>query len=76
MAEERLVISFAPKSPILNVLKKIGEFFPGPSKTTRAYQHAEADIVQMIEASGFAVDRAAMISAPFYFVRLLEAKKA
>jgi magnesium-protoporphyrin O-methyltransferase len=75
MAEERLVISFAPKSPILNVLKKIGEFFPGPSKTTRAYQHAEADIVQMIEASGFAVDRAAMISAPFYFVRLLEAKK-
>jgi magnesium-protoporphyrin O-methyltransferase len=28
MAEERLVISFAPKSPILNVLKKIGDFFP------------------------------------------------
>jgi magnesium-protoporphyrin O-methyltransferase len=75
MAEERLVISFAPKSPILNVLKKIGEFFPGPSKTTRAYQHAETDIVKMIEASGFTVDRAEMISAPFYFVRLLEAKK-
>jgi hypothetical protein len=29
----------------------------------------------MIEASGFTVDRAEMISAPFYFVRLLEAKK-
>lgn len=75
MAEERLVISFAPKSPILNVLKKIGEFFPGPSKTTRAYQHAEADIVKMLEASGFAVKRAEMISAPFYFVRLLDARK-
>ena len=41
MAESRLILSFAPKTIGLTVLKKIGELFPGPSKTTRAYQHRE-----------------------------------
>ena len=39
LAKSRLVLSFAPKTLGLTMLKKIGEFFPGPSKTTRAYQH-------------------------------------
>lgn len=39
LAESRVILSFAPKTLALSVLKKIGELFPGPSKTTRAYQH-------------------------------------
>mmetsp|Transcript_1035 Transcript_1035/g.2389 ORF Transcript_1035/g.2389 Transcript_1035/m.2389 type:complete len:96 (-) Transcript_1035:8-295(-) len=35
------IISFAPKTFLLSLLKKVGEFFPGPSKATRAYLHAE-----------------------------------
>lgn len=32
LAEERIVISFAPYTPYYAVLKRIGELFPGPSK--------------------------------------------
>jgi magnesium-protoporphyrin O-methyltransferase len=73
LAESRLILSFAPKTLALTLLKKIGEFFPGPSKTTRAYQHKEAEIVKMLEDNGFSINRQAMISTRFYFARLLEA---
>ena len=32
LTEERLIISFAPYTPWLGILKRIGELFPGPSK--------------------------------------------
>jgi magnesium-protoporphyrin O-methyltransferase len=73
LAESRLVLSFAPKTFLLTILKKIGEFFPGPSKTTRAYQHREADILQILQDNGFQVQRNAMTSTRFYFSRMLEA---
>ncbi|GAB4304358.1 MAG: magnesium protoporphyrin IX methyltransferase [Oscillatoriaceae cyanobacterium] len=75
LAESRLILSFAPKTLALTVLKKIGELFPGPSKTTRAYQHREADIIKMIESNGFTIKRQAMTSTRFYYSRLLEATR-
>ena len=42
LAESRLILSFAPKTVFYTILKKIGDFFPGPSKATRAYLHSEA----------------------------------
>ncbi|UZQ53805.1 magnesium protoporphyrin IX methyltransferase [Trichothermofontia sichuanensis B231] len=76
LAESRLIFSFAPKTFWLSILKKVGEFFPGPSKTTRAYQHNEADIVRELAARGWRVERNAMIQTRFYFSRLLEAVRA
>ncbi|NJR52139.1 MAG: magnesium protoporphyrin IX methyltransferase [Leptolyngbyaceae cyanobacterium CSU_1_3] len=73
LANDRLILSFAPKTFLLTILKRIGEFFPGPSKTTRAYQHPEAGIVQVLERSGFKIQRTAMTSTRFYFSRILEA---
>jgi magnesium-protoporphyrin O-methyltransferase len=32
LAEQRLIVSFAPKTLAYLVLKRIGELFPGPSK--------------------------------------------
>jgi magnesium-protoporphyrin O-methyltransferase len=75
MAESRLIISFAPKTFLLSILKKIGEFFPGPSKTTRAYQHKEADIIKILQNKGFSIQRNGMTSTRFYFSRILEAKR-
>ncbi len=75
LVESRLILSFAPKTLPLTILKKIGEFFPGPSKTTRAYLHREADIVKILEDNGFSVSRQAMTSTRFYFSRLLEATR-
>ncbi|EGJ29717.1 MULTISPECIES: magnesium protoporphyrin IX methyltransferase [Moorena] len=73
LAESRLILSFAPKTLLLTALKKIGEFFPGPSKTTRAYQHREADIVNILVNNGFSIQRQEMTSTRFYYSRLLEA---
>lgn len=76
LAESRLVLSFAPKTLCLTLLKKIGEFFPGPSKTTRAYQHQEKIIIATLEELGFVIQRKAMTSTRFYYSRLLEAVRA
>lgn len=75
LAESRLIISFAPKTFLLSILKKIGEFFPGPSKTTRAYQHKEADILKILQNNGFSRQRKGMTSTRFYFSRILEATR-
>lgn len=76
LAESRLILSFAPKTCFLTILKKIGEFFPGPSKTTRAYQHKEKDIIKILEDNGFTIKRQGMTSTRFYFSRILEAVKS
>ena len=76
LAESRLIVSFAPKTYVLSILKKIGEFFPGPSKTTRAYQHKEKDIVAILEENGFKIKRKGMTSVSFYYSKILEAVRA
>ena len=71
MAEKHLIVSFAPYTPLLAVLKKIGELFPGPSKTTRAYTLKEAGIVAAAAEAGFKPVRRSLNKAPFYFSRLM-----
>ncbi|MCU0526355.1 MAG: magnesium protoporphyrin IX methyltransferase [Elainella sp. Prado103] len=75
LSESRVVLSFAPKTCFYTLLKRIGDFFPGPSKATRAYLHREADIVKALEANGFQVQRNAMTKTRFYFSRLIEATR-
>jgi magnesium-protoporphyrin O-methyltransferase len=75
LAESRLVLSFAPKTLTYSLLKKIGDFFPGPSKATRAYLHRETDIVKALQANGWQIKRNAMTKTRFYFSRLLEATR-
>lgn len=75
LAESRLILSFAPKTLALTILKKIGSLFPGPSKTTRAYQHKEEDVIQILQNNGFTIQRKAMTSTRFYYSRILEATR-
>jgi magnesium-protoporphyrin O-methyltransferase len=75
LAESRIILSFAPKTFALSVLKKIGSFFPGASKATRAYLHRKADVVRILESNGFSVQRQSMTKTRFYFSQLLEATR-
>lgn len=75
LADSRIILSFAPKTAFYSALKKIGSFFPGPSKATRAYLHAEKDVVQILESLGWTIERKAMNKTQFYFSRLIEAVK-
>jgi magnesium-protoporphyrin O-methyltransferase len=72
-ADSRLILSFAPKTLFYTALKKIGDFFPGPSKATRAYLHNEAQVVAMLRSQGWQIQRNDMTKTRFYFSRLLEA---
>jgi len=76
LADQRLIISFAPKTLAYTILKRIGELFPGPSKATRAYLHAEADVEAAAAAVGWKVKRREMTATSFYFSRLLEFQRA
>jgi magnesium-protoporphyrin O-methyltransferase len=75
LADSRLILSFAPKTLAYSLLKKIGDFFPGPSKATRAYLHREKDVVKVLEAQGWKIQRQSMTKTSFYFSRLLEATR-
>ena len=75
LAEDRLIISFAPYTVQYAVLKRIGELFPGPSKATRASLHAESDVEATLKRCGFEVVKREMTATSFYFSRLLEAKR-
>jgi magnesium-protoporphyrin O-methyltransferase len=75
LAESRIILSFAPKTSALSLLKKIGVFFPGSSKATRAYLHPELAIVEILAKNGFQIQRDAMTKTSFYFSRLLEATR-
>ena len=76
MAERHLIVSFAPYTPLLALLKGIGQLFPGPSKTTRAYTLREDGIVAAAAATGFKPVHRSLNQAPFYFSRLLAFERA
>jgi len=75
LANNRLIISFAPKNLFYDLLKKIGSFFPGASKTTRAYLHQESQIKQHLQTLGFQIVRSEFISTQFYFATVFDAVK-
>ncbi len=73
LSRNRLMVSFAPYSLPLALLKAIGSVFPGASRATRAYTLKESGIVAAAAAAGFRpTGRRVFCSAPFYFSRLLE----
>ena len=75
LSEETLIVSFAPYTPLLALLKQIGQLFPGPSKTTRAYTLREKGIVRAAKDCGFTPVRKKLNKAPFYFSQLIEFRK-
>ena len=75
LSKEKLIVSFAPYTPILAVLKNIGKLFPGPSKTTRAYTLREKGIINAANEKGFTIVQKKLNQAPFYFSQLIEFEK-
>ena len=75
LAQTRLILSFAPKTFALGLLKKVGSFFPGASKATRAYLHPASEVIKILEKNGFTIQRQAMTKTRFYFSRLIEATR-
>ncbi|KAK7318340.1 hypothetical protein RJT34_03039 [Clitoria ternatea] len=73
LANNRLILSFAPKTFYYDLLKRVGELFPGPSKATRAYLHSEADVERALRNAGWKIRKRGLITTQFYFANLIEA---
>lgn len=73
LSKERVILSFAPKTWYYTLLKRFGELFPGPSKTTRAYLHEEEVVEDAFRKAGFKVTRKDLTATKFYFSRIFEA---
>ena len=73
LANKRLILSFAPKTFYYDLLKRVGELFPGPSKATRAYLHSEADVERALQKVGWTIRKRGLTTTQFYFARLIEA---
>ncbi|KAJ6386751.1 hypothetical protein OIU78_016646 [Salix suchowensis] len=69
LSENRLLLSFAPKTFYYDLLKRVGELFPGPSKATRAYLHAEADVERALKKVGWKIRKRGLITTQFYFCK-------
>ncbi|KAK4410704.1 Magnesium protoporphyrin IX methyltransferase, chloroplastic [Sesamum angolense] len=67
LAKDRLILSFAPKTFYYDLLKRVGELFPGPSKATRAYLHAEADVERALQKIGWKIRKRGLITAVLFF---------
>ncbi|KAK9120230.1 hypothetical protein Scep_018323 [Stephania cephalantha] len=76
LAEKRLILSFAPKTLYYDLLKRVGELFPGPSKATRAYLHSEADVEKALQKVGWRIRKRGLVTTQFYFAKLVEAVPA
>ncbi|KAE8123782.1 hypothetical protein FH972_018711 [Carpinus fangiana] len=76
LAEKRLILSFAPKTFYYDLLKRVGELFPGPSKATRAYLHSEADVERALQKVGWRIRKRGLVTTQFYFAKLVEAVPA
>ncbi|GJN01038.1 hypothetical protein PR202_ga18272 [Eleusine coracana subsp. coracana] len=74
LAEKRLLISFAPSTLYLDVLKRVGELFPGPSKATRAYLHPERVIEDALRDAGWRVANKGFISTQFLLRQALRGR--
>lgn len=75
LTHDRLIISFAPKNPFYEVLKKIGDSFSGANKATRAYLHSEKVFKKHLESLGFTILREEFVASQFYFARVYYAQR-
>mmetsp|Transcript_117784 Transcript_117784/g.229035 ORF Transcript_117784/g.229035 Transcript_117784/m.229035 type:complete len:360 (-) Transcript_117784:127-1206(-) len=75
LSSDKVILSFAPDTWYYKFLKRVGELFPGKSKTTRAYLHKEEVVEAALQKAGFEIERWEMTSTNFYFSRLFQAKR-
>lgn len=73
LTEEVLLFTYAPYSPFLAGLHRIGSFFPQGQRHTDIQMIPAATVVQTLADHGMRVRRSASIGRQFYHVTLVEA---
>jgi magnesium-protoporphyrin O-methyltransferase len=73
LSDEVLLLTYAPYSPLLAALHRVGSFFPQGQRHTDIQMIPATMVTQTLADHGMRVRRSADISQQFYHVALLEA---
>jgi magnesium-protoporphyrin O-methyltransferase len=71
----RLLFTYAPHSPLLAALHKVGGFFPHSQRRTEIQMIKEAVVQRTLGEAGLTMRRSRRISSGFYHVTLVEATR-
>jgi magnesium-protoporphyrin O-methyltransferase len=75
LTERRLLFTYAPYSPLLAALHRVGGMFPKGQRRTEIQMIREQEVHATLAAAGLRVQRAKPISHRFYHVTLVEAER-
>lgn len=76
LSADRLLFTFAPLSPLLAALHRVGGMFPHSQRRTDIQMIPERLVLATLKASGMEVRRSRRVSSGFYHVTLVEAVRA
>lgn len=75
LCRETLLMTYAPHSPLLAAMHRIGGYFPKNHRRTEIQMIRDRDVQRVLKACGLQIRRTARISKGFYHVTLLEASR-
>jgi magnesium-protoporphyrin O-methyltransferase len=75
LAEQRLFFTYAPYSPLLAALHRIGGMFPSGQRRTEIQMIPETVVRSTLAAAGLEIQRVAAVRHRFYHVTLVEAAR-
>ncbi|MCU0491695.1 MAG: magnesium protoporphyrin IX methyltransferase [Chloroflexaceae bacterium] len=73
--DDTLLLTYAPYSPLLATLHRIGGYFPKSQRRTEIQMIRDAQVHATLRAAGMTITRQARISKGFYHVALVEASR-
>lgn len=75
LATDSLLFTYAPSTPLLAALHRLGGFFPRSQRRTEIQMIPARLVEQTLAAAGFATVRSQRVSSGFYHVTLVQARR-
>ncbi|WP_322511909.1 magnesium protoporphyrin IX methyltransferase [Chloroflexus sp.] len=76
LAEQTLLLTYAPYSSLLAALHRIGGWFPHSQRRTEIQMIRDCEVIDILSRAGLRVRRMQPIRSRFYHVTLIEANRA
>jgi magnesium-protoporphyrin O-methyltransferase len=76
LADEQLLFTYAPSTPLLAALHRVGGMFPRSQRRTDIQMIPDATVQRALAASGMQIRRSQRVSSGFYHVTLVQAVRS
>jgi magnesium-protoporphyrin O-methyltransferase len=76
LCENTLLFTYAPHSPLLAALHRVGGFFPHSQRRTEIQMIRDSTVRATLAKCGFTIGRSQRVSSGFYHVTLVQARRS